>query len=201
MNGVELVASTNDIGFVTDRDGVIHGWNEAAEEAFDIAAGEAAGKPCWELLQGKDAFGNDYCGSACPLMRMALEGRRVRRCQLYFSDAAGVAKPYSVMTLLLRGVEPLDPAIIHFLHPAVWDRRSSPAKENGLSANHQRGELTAREAEVLGLLAEGQSTAAVARTLRISEATTSNHIQHILHKLNVHSRLEAVVLAKKLELI
>ena len=201
MNGVELVASTSDIGFVLDRRGVIHGWNEAAEESFNIAASDAVGKPCWELVGGKDAFGNDYCGPSCPLMRSALEGKSIRRCELFFSGATGVSRPYSVMTLLMRGVKPLDPAIIHFLHPVVWDRRSSCVKENGLSANHQRGELTPRETEVLGLLAEGQSTAAVARTLRISEATAGNHIQHILHKLNVHSRLEAVVLAKKLELI
>ena len=201
MNGVELVASTNDIGFVTDRNGVIHGWNAAAEESFDIAASEAIGKRCWKLLRGRDAFGNDYCGPNCPLIRMALEGRRVRRCQLSFPDAAGAPRAYSVMTLLLRGVKPLDPAIVHFLHPAVWDRRSAPVQEASVSANHQRGELTPREREVLALVAEGQSTAEISRALRIAEATAGNHIQHILHKLNVHSRLEAVLLAKKLKLV
>jgi len=201
MNGVELVASTSDIGFVTDREGVIHGWNKAAEECFDVVAGDALGKCCWEVLQGRDAYGNEYCGPNCPLMRMALEGKRVRRCQLSFCSASGVAQPYSVMTLLLRGVEPLDPAVVHFLHPAVWDRRSAAGQKPEGPANHERGALTSREFEVLALLAKARSTAAVARSLCISQATASNHIQHILHKLHVHSRLEAVVVARKLELI
>lgn len=201
MNGVELVASTTDIGFVTDPEGVIHGWNSSAEECFGVAADQVLGKPCWEVLSGRDSFGNEYCGPHCPLMRMALEGKRVRRCQLFFSDADGVAKPYSVMTLLLRGVKPLDPAVVHFLHPALWDRRSAEGDKPMASGNHQRGELTPRELEVLSQLAKGRSTAALAQALRISEATVSNHVQHILHKLNVHSRLEAVLIGRKLKLI
>ena len=201
MNGVELVASTSDIGFVTDERGVVHGWNAAAEECFDLPAREVVGKPCWEVLRGRDAFGNDYCGPSCPLTRMALEGRRVRRCQLFFTGGDGIARPYSVMTLLLRGAQPLDPAVIHFLHPAVWDRRSSSDDELRISGNHQRGELTRRELEVLGLLGKGRSTAAIARSLRISPSTASNHIQHILHKLKVHSRLEAVTVGRELRLI
>lgn len=201
MNGVQLVTSTNDIGFVTDRDGVIRSWNEAAEESFGVPAEEAIGRACWELLDGKDAFGNDYCGPHCPLIRMALEDRQVRRCQLFLADAAGDRKPYSVTTLLIRGTEPLDPAIVHLLHPALWERRRTCVEEPAVTANRERGELTARELEVLALLAEGQATAEVAAALRISSATASNHIQHILHKLNVHSRLEAVLLAKKLKLV
>jgi DNA-binding NarL/FixJ family response regulator len=55
--------------------------------------------------------------------------------------------------------------------------------------------LTEREREVLALLTQGQSTRAIADELAITSNTARNHIQRILYKLNVHSRLEAVVVA------
>ena len=55
--------------------------------------------------------------------------------------------------------------------------------------------LTDREREVLSLLAQGHITRDIAQSLSISNSTTRNHIQNILHKLNVHSRLEAVAYA------
>jgi DNA-binding NarL/FixJ family response regulator len=55
--------------------------------------------------------------------------------------------------------------------------------------------LTNREAEVLGLLAEGLSQEGIAEVLFISPKTVSTHIQRILPKLGVHSRTEAVARA------
>jgi DNA-binding NarL/FixJ family response regulator len=53
-------------------------------------------------------------------------------------------------------------------------------------------QLTRREKEILGSLALGMGTAAIARELSISPATVRNHVQRILAKLQVHSRLAAV---------
>ena len=55
--------------------------------------------------------------------------------------------------------------------------------------------LTAREHEVLDLLIAGAATAEIAARLSISPVTAKNHIAHILAKLRVRSRLEAVALA------
>jgi DNA-binding NarL/FixJ family response regulator len=54
--------------------------------------------------------------------------------------------------------------------------------------------LTKREREVLGLLIEGAGTEAIARSLVISPQTARTHVQNILSKLGVHSRLEAAAL-------
>ncbi|HEU5304135.1 MAG TPA: LuxR C-terminal-related transcriptional regulator [Gemmatimonadales bacterium] len=51
--------------------------------------------------------------------------------------------------------------------------------------------LTAREAEVALLLAEGHSNTAIAAALHISTHTTRHHTQRILSKLGVHSRAAA----------
>ncbi len=55
--------------------------------------------------------------------------------------------------------------------------------------------LTPREAEILGLLAEGQSNKVIARNLGISDGTVKLHVKAILRKLNIHSRVEAAVIA------
>jgi DNA-binding NarL/FixJ family response regulator len=61
--------------------------------------------------------------------------------------------------------------------------------------------LTNRELEVLRLLAKGATTGAIANQLHISRTTVNNHIQRLLHKLNAHSRLEAIRRAERAGLI
>ncbi len=61
--------------------------------------------------------------------------------------------------------------------------------------------LTTREEQVLKLLAKGHSTREIAQNLSISPNTVRNHVQHILQKLQVHTRLEAVTYAIKHGLI
>ena len=64
------------------------------------------------------------------------------------------------------------------------------AVDNLVSKPKQR--LTERETEILSLLSEGLSSNLIAQRLSVSHATVRNHVQHILAKLSVHSRSEAV---------
>lgn len=56
--------------------------------------------------------------------------------------------------------------------------------------------LTPRQSEILRLLEHGRSTNQIAEELHLSRETVRNHIRHILQALGVHSRLEAVALAR-----
>ena len=56
-------------------------------------------------------------------------------------------------------------------------------------------ELTPREYEILGLLAEGQSNKVIARNLGIADGTVKLHVKAILRKLNISSRITAAVMA------
>jgi PAS domain S-box-containing protein len=56
--------------------------------------------------------------------------------------------------------------------------------------------LTPRQAEVLRLLERGHSTNQIARELHLSLETVRNHVRHLLKALGVHSRIEAVALAR-----
>ncbi len=61
--------------------------------------------------------------------------------------------------------------------------------------------LTDREMEVLKLVAKGMNNRDIARELFISENTVKNHVRNILEKLQIHSRMEAVMIALRDKLI
>jgi DNA-binding NarL/FixJ family response regulator len=68
-------------------------------------------------------------------------------------------------------------------------------EESGVSDGKAIVRLTRRELEILQLLARGLKNDVISRQLYISPTTTRNHIQNILGKLGVHSKLEAVAYA------
>jgi response regulator RpfG family c-di-GMP phosphodiesterase len=68
-------------------------------------------------------------------------------------------------------------------------RRLSPTRR-GLGSD-----LGTREIEVLRLVADGLANKAIAERLHLSVHTVRNHVQSVLHKLNAHSRLEAIATA------
>lgn len=79
----------------------------------------------------------------------------------------------------------------------VIDPRISEKLAREFVSSHSRDDmhLTSRERDVLALLAKGFSNRQIAGQLHLSEATVKGYVTHLLKKLNVSSRLEAVVQA------
>ncbi len=77
-----------------------------------------------------------------------------------------------------------------------FKQMSKPHKERSTALK-----LTDRELEVLRLVARGLNNREVAKELFISENTVKNHVRNILEKLQLHSRMEAVMYAMKEKLL
>src|SRR5918993_1100525 len=77
-----------------------------------------------------------------------------------------------------------------------FKQMSKPEREQGPTLR-----LTERELEVLRLVAKGLNNREVAKQLFISENTVKNHVRNILEKLQLHSRMEAVMYAMREKLL
>jgi len=181
--------------FVFDEQLRIRSWNGAAEELTGIPAEEAVGQPCWQVLGGRDDRGELVCHKGCANARLVREGFAVSSRSLDVRTVDG-RRRVALDTIAARNGD--RPLFLHVLReaPAQAADDAPPAEEAGPPPH-----LTARQHEVLGLLADGCPARAIAERLRLAEATVRNHIRAVLLELGVHSQLEAVSKARRYRLI
>jgi DNA-binding NarL/FixJ family response regulator len=93
-----------------------------------------------------------------------------------------------------------EPVIPPFMIPRILSHFEQQQQQDQ-QADLMREKLSTREIEILQQLARGADIRAIGETLVISHHTVRTHIQNILNKMGVHSKLEATTLALKLGLI
>jgi DNA-binding NarL/FixJ family response regulator len=108
----------------------------------------------------------------------------------FLLKSAPPARLTEAIRIIAAGEALLAPSITRRL---VEDFVSRPPP--GEEAPPELTELTEREREVLALVARGLSNAEIAAELVVSEATVKTHVNHVLGKLNLRDRVQAVVLA------
>jgi PAS domain S-box-containing protein len=213
----EMVESTADAAFAVDGAGVIVAWNAPAEELFGVPANAAVGQPCDLIAQGTDECG-PVCSPECSvrhatqsnhpvrnfdLQAQTSQGRQWLNVSVLRAEIANSTAPYSIH--IIRGID-LRKRMELLVRDFIVSEAKLPAEDVKALVSTTRSparevELTDRELEVLRLLAKGAVTKAIAEQLHISHTTANNHIQHILKKLNAHTRLEAVRRAERAGLI
>jgi DNA-binding NarL/FixJ family response regulator len=205
-DAVELVASTNEPSFAVDDGASIIAWNSGAERLLGVGKTEVLGLPCHEVIEGKDVFGNRFCGESCALAAMARRREPARHFELNVQCSCGNELRVSVFALVVRDSRPGRFTIVHLLQPIAPQVKNNHSRarapdgelrsETG-PTNPGSPTLTRRETEVIRWLEQGAETDDIGRNLGVSIKTVRNHIQNIFHKLNAHNRLEAVCAARR----
>jgi DNA-binding NarL/FixJ family response regulator len=90
---------------------------------------------------------------------------------------------------VMSGQAAIDPAVQHHLLQAIVN---SPAKKEAGAVTQLPDGLTAREAEVLSLIAKGLTNGEIAERLFVNESTVKSHINHLCAKIGAHDRAYAV---------
>jgi PAS domain S-box-containing protein len=207
----QSLSRTNDGAFIIDGRHRIVFWNQAAEEILGYTAEEVAGLQCYEILGGRDDQGRTLCQRFCRVALQAERGDVLPNQDVYTRTKIGEGRWLNVTTFAYRGGDkPLDQVIVHLFRDATEQKNYQRFVDRVLAASERlrqndvyheipatptdprAARLTARERQVLALLVHGLGTAEIAGTLTISPSTVRNHVQNILDKLKVHSRLEAI---------
>ena len=151
--------------------------------AARVLAGDAAGQHFTAVIAPA------YRGRAREQFLRKLHGKDATDFELEIAGAHGRRVTGDVSSVAMRDGRRIV-GVFGLLQPTRVRERAAGAPA-----------LTPRQMEVLKLLAAGASTSQIQETLQLSRDTVRNHIRHLLRALGAHSRLEAVALARRSDLI
>jgi PAS domain S-box-containing protein len=215
----QSLSRTGDGAFIIDSDHRVIFWNQAAEEMLEYTTEEAVGRPCYEILGGRDEQGRTLWQRYCLVAIRAETGDVLPNLDVYARTKTGKRRWLNVTTFAYPAADKtIGQVIVHLFRDATENKNYQRFVDRVLAASDRlqwekpefspvdpadlrTGRLTARERQVLALMAQGWGTKDMADTLAIRPSTVRNHVQHILGKLGVHSRLEAIAYAYQHDLI
>lgn len=212
----EFLRDSAEPGIAITAAGQIDYLNPAAEQLFQIQASSAVALPCHQILRSRAGSEGASCHANCLLLERALSGAPVHPFDLELETSPGIRRWFSISTHLVRLGR--DRLCVHFLRDVDVCRRLRTATQallaevaalsgyqlqesSGSPLRNSPSTLTQQERAILGYLARGATTEAIAGDLNISLATVRNHVQHLLRKLDAHSRMEAVIRAMRERLL
>lgn len=210
----ELLYRTVDAIFAVDARQRIALWDGGCEQLFGVPAPQVIGQPCSEVVRGKNALQQPFCGGSCCLASFAESANIPAVFPLRACDARGRELRLTVSLLLVPSHRKDRRLCVHLLRRGQTvapelalqpeehaTRPRGPGGSEGERQTPQARTLTAREQEILELLAEGLPLRSISRLMRISLVTVRNHVQHIESKLAVHSQAESVAYAYRHNLV
>jgi PAS domain S-box-containing protein len=208
---VDTLEGAADGAFIVDEDLEIVYANSSVERILGFDLEEFVESYCYQVLNGRDEEQRLICIQHCAIAQRVIsdhpvtdfdlnvtapeERRWINMSVLQYTD---IQQEVSYIVHLFRDVTQQKNEVLlieRLVDVAKNYHNIQLNSSNRQDLSHRVEELTAREGEVLERLAEGSSTREISQQLSISINTTRNHIQNILQKLGVHSRLEAVIYA------
>ncbi len=196
---LELLAEVDEGVYAVDMSQRIVFWNRGAERLLGLTANEALGKPCHQILGGaSDDAG--ACSADCAAVLLARHGQVAPSRHLFTHTGDGEPRWLRVTHVLLPAARPELGTLVHIFHDTtheveamrLFDRFrdllsgptqvGAPAADSALHSEGEGGRLSLREREIVGLLAQGLGTEAIAELLVVNSTTVRNHVQRILAK-------------------
>jgi DNA-binding NarL/FixJ family response regulator len=188
-----LLEDTNDFVVVGEASDAAQALKCTLEHRPDLVLLEI-GMPGMSSFEAARLIG-EHCPSArIVYLTMREDKEHVR--QAMHSGASGYLLKDAPMPLLLgalrdvgRGERAWSQRIVHLL------RQEAPRRERAAHVAMRRNNLTAREQEVMRLLAEGRTVRQVAAELRVSVKTVEAHKFNLMRKLDIHNKAQLVTAA------
>ncbi len=204
-NLADLLFRTVDGVFAVNAQQKIVFWNSGCAQLFGTPANEALGRPCCQIVRGKDPTGQPFCGGGCCMSRLG-HGEDIHGTfPLRVYNDKNEELRFSVNIVLVPSRRKDRWTCVHLLHREGAANTLDMLEYNSNNSSHPApltiSSLTAREQEILQLLAEGLAVSIMSELLNVSRVTVRNHLQHIQAKLGVHSQAETVAYAYRHNLV
>lgn len=215
-NFPDWIHNSIDAMFSIDGNQQVTLWNQACEDLTGIPAAEATGSFCHEILQGHEPCGRPFCKPNCPVANLAKGGPSPMTFSIRIASRQLGKIQLNVGTMLIPSPVDQEWRVVHYMRRGHCKSSAGSSVPGDAGTNthvkhHQQGGvehasdglclLTEREREILRLLAHGLTTDAISNQLHISMTTVRNHVQRLMAKMNVHSRIEAVTCAHRHQLV
>jgi PAS domain S-box-containing protein len=207
-----LLERTADAAYVVNNEGEICAWNAAAARLFGYEKEEVLGRNIDELLDARDVLGTDALAGGAEAAARRCEGATpgIPNFDLEVATRAGNRIWVNVSTIVFDNARTGRRLFVRLARDMTERRRAERLFGEMLTIAREVVALTdtvpdhapvealsAQERRILKLFAHGDSSAAIARRLRISPQTLRNHLHRINRKLRTHNRLEAVTHAQR----
>jgi DNA-binding CsgD family transcriptional regulator len=160
--------------FIANRSGVVTWANDAARATF----GAVEGKPFGGIIAPEDV------GRARQQLDRKLHGVAATDYDVDVVTQAGVRRSAEISSVRIAGGDACH-AVFGIVLPGQRRLDMPP-----------NAALTPRQSQVLAMLADGLSTEQIAAELQLSRETVRNHVRGLLRALGVHSRVEALAVAR-----
>ncbi|MDD5388031.1 MAG: helix-turn-helix transcriptional regulator [Gallionellaceae bacterium] len=208
----DLMSRSVDGVFTLDARQTVTFWNQACENITGIPATRALGRCCHEVMKGHDLKGKPLCKSDCPVSALTKGGPPPSALPMRIERSDGQKVQLKVSTMLVPSASQGEWSIVHIMRHGRDSQSAGLRQEQArpmetiepAHCQHQVPHgaclLTSREREVLRLIAQGIKTEIISEQLHLSPTTVRNHIQRLMAKLGVHSRVEAAAYAHRHQL-
>jgi DNA-binding NarL/FixJ family response regulator len=184
---------TADIQVVDEAYDVLEAQRMAAEMAPDVVLLSAI-EPLSRLSEAVSDIQTHCPGTA--VLVLVRNNERLNLAVLWAAGAAGVVDEAAAPDSLVAQIRRADRGELLFTREQLF-----LAQQQAEEISNRWKDLTHREREILRLITEGRSNAAVSRELHIAEKTVEHHVSNLLAKLGVSTRVEAALWAIKAEVV